>query len=106
MADKKYRSDDITFCANECNKKSCYRHPSNIVNKTIPHSFAYLKDTPYCDEEAKRAAERALEQRTQEIAKDMCRNNEICICNSKDGRCATIQHIARCLAEQGYRKGD
>lgn len=99
-----YRSDDITFCMSECDKKSCFRHPSNILHKDIPHSFAYLKDTPYCDEEVKRAAAKELAQRTQEIARDICQGNTICTCNTKDGHCASIQCIARRLAEQGYKK--
>lgn len=97
-------NQDITFCADECNKTSCYRHPSNIIDKTIPHSFAYLKDTPYCDEKAKRAQAIEMDQRTQEIAKDICKGNTICTCTDKDGHCASIQCIARRLAEQGYRR--
>lgn len=33
-------NDDITFCLSECDKTECYRHPSNIQDKTIPHSYA------------------------------------------------------------------
>ena len=33
-------SDDMTFCSAECDKTECYRHPSNIQDKTIPHSYA------------------------------------------------------------------
>lgn len=105
MADK-YRTDDITFCANKCDKKTCYRHPSNIIDKTIPHSFAYLKDTAYCDEEVKRQIEMVLKKRTKEIAEDICRGNTICTCVDRDGHCASIQVIARRLAELGYRKED
>ena len=41
-------TDDITFCATKCNCINCFRHPSNIKNPSIPHSFAYLKDTEDC----------------------------------------------------------
>ena len=41
-------SQDITFCANTCSNEKCFRHPSNITEKGIPHSFAELKNTPYC----------------------------------------------------------
>lgn len=41
-------SDDITFCGSDCDNKKCFRHPSNIREPRIPHSFAYLKDTEYC----------------------------------------------------------
>lgn len=41
-------SDDITFCGSECNNKKCFRHPSNIAEPNIHHSFAYLKDTDMC----------------------------------------------------------
>ena len=42
-------SEDITFCASECNIKSCGRHPSRIRLHDIPHSFAQLRGTMYCD---------------------------------------------------------
>ena len=41
-------TDDITFCGSDCNNKKCFRHPSNIQEPRIPHSFAYLKDTDDC----------------------------------------------------------
>lgn len=46
-------TDDITFCyagfAGEgCDNTNCMRHPSNIINKDIPHSFAMFKDTEDC----------------------------------------------------------
>ena len=41
-------SDDITFCADMCKKKKCFRNPANIKDKTIPHSYAYLKGTDDC----------------------------------------------------------
>ena len=41
-------TDDITFCGSDCNNKKCFRHPSNIREPRIPHSFAYLKDTDDC----------------------------------------------------------
>ena len=44
-------SEDITFCGSECNRKSCSRHPSNIRNYNIDHSFAYLQGSEYCEKE-------------------------------------------------------
>lgn len=41
-------SDDITFCMSKCNKKKCFRHPSNIREPQYPHSVAYLKGSAYC----------------------------------------------------------
>lgn len=41
-------SDDITFCGSDCDNKKCFRHPSNIREPRIPHSFAYLKYTEDC----------------------------------------------------------
>lgn len=41
-------SDDITFCANECDMISCFRNPANIKNKDIPHSFGNIKGTALC----------------------------------------------------------
>lgn len=32
-------SDDITFCIAEC-KTKCFRNPSRIRDRSIPHSFA------------------------------------------------------------------
>ena len=46
-----WTSDDITFCVSKCNRKSCFRHPSNIRCPWMPHSFAELKDTEYCDKD-------------------------------------------------------
>ena len=42
-------SDDITFCMSKCSKKKCFRHKSNIKVPGIPHCFAYLKNTEYCE---------------------------------------------------------
>lgn len=42
-------SDDHTFCLSECNFVRCWRHPSQIIDHSIPHSFAYLKETPDCE---------------------------------------------------------
>ena len=46
---KDWFDDDITFCMSECDNKECYRHPSNIKDRSIPHSFALLKDTDLCE---------------------------------------------------------
>jgi len=49
MEDKYWTSDDITFCWSKCDRKKCYRHPSHIHHHDIPHSFAYLEGTKYCE---------------------------------------------------------
>ena len=44
-------TEDITFCQNgweECLVTRCERHPSNIENPQIPHSYAKLYRTEYC----------------------------------------------------------
>lgn len=41
-------SDDITFCGSECDNKKCFRHPTNIAEPRIPHSFANYKGTDIC----------------------------------------------------------
>ena len=41
-------SDDITFCMSECGKKKCFRHPSNIIDRTRPQSYSEFKETNYC----------------------------------------------------------
>lgn len=48
-------TDDMTFCMDECDNKECFRHPSNIIHKEYPHSFAHLKGTEdgCTDEKAK-----------------------------------------------------
>ena len=41
--DDKYNvlfSDDITFCGEQCDLKSCRRNSENIRDNTIPHSFS------------------------------------------------------------------
>ena len=40
--------DDITFCLSECKQTDCFRHPSNIQDRTIPHSYAEFKGTETC----------------------------------------------------------
>ena len=47
-------SDDITFCGSDCDNKKCFRHPSNIREQKIPHSFAYMKGTEDCPYGAKK----------------------------------------------------
>lgn len=49
MKKNSWISDDITFYISKCNRKSCFRHPSNIRCPWMLHSFAELKDTEYCD---------------------------------------------------------
>lgn len=40
---------------------------------------------------------------TEQIAKDICKDNKICTCNDKDGHCTSVMVIAERLAEQGYK---
>lgn len=47
-ADDAWISDDITFCNSKCQRRSCFRHPSNIRLHNIPHSFSDLEGTEYC----------------------------------------------------------
>ena len=52
--------DDITFCWNgfeECGLTRCERHPSNISDRSIPHSFAKLYRTEYCPLEMPKVAD-------------------------------------------------
>ena len=44
-------TEDITFCQNgweECQVTRCERHPSNIENPQLPHTYAKLYRTEYC----------------------------------------------------------
>lgn len=41
-------TDDITFCMSECKNKKCFRHRSNIQDRTIPHSFSMFENTDTC----------------------------------------------------------
>lgn len=41
-------TDDITFCLSNCENMKCFRHPYNIIDKTIPHSFSNLDETELC----------------------------------------------------------
>lgn len=44
--------DDKTFCLTgwrgECGVSRCERHPDNIRDKGIPHSFSEFYKTEYC----------------------------------------------------------
>lgn len=71
-------SDDITFCASECNNKKCFRHSSNIQKPRYPHSFAMFKNTDTCplykktmtiDEAIKHCKEKAEKYRELIITK-------------------------------------
>lgn len=42
-------NEDITFCANNCLNHKCERHPRNIRDYRIPHSFAFLDGTDLCE---------------------------------------------------------
>lgn len=41
-------TDDRTWCGSKCNITECDRHPSNITDKTVPHSYAMFGDTEIC----------------------------------------------------------
>lgn len=66
-------TDDITFCMSEtCKNKKCFRHHSNIQDRTIPHSFSMFENTDTCplytkemtlDEAIKHCKEKAEELR-------------------------------------------
>lgn len=43
-----YHSEDITFCSSVCDQISCFRHPSNIQDKTREHTVADMKGSVYC----------------------------------------------------------
>ena len=40
--------DDITFCMDDCGVVRCERHPSNIKDRTIPHSYSHFYRSEYC----------------------------------------------------------
>lgn len=45
---KEFIEQDITFCMDDCDNYECFRNKKRaIVNR--PHSFAYLKNTEYCE---------------------------------------------------------
>ena len=44
-----YRTDDITFCSSPCDRRSCFRHPSNRIDKFRPYTAAELRGTVYCE---------------------------------------------------------
>lgn len=43
-------TDDISFCfdGEQCGNECCFRHPSNIIHKDIPHSFSKFARTAVC----------------------------------------------------------
>lgn len=46
-------SDDISFCLDAydipCDKHDCERHPCNIVDRLIPHSYMSFYGTEFCE---------------------------------------------------------
>ena len=40
-------TEDITYCISDCPYMRCKRNKKNIY-KSIPHSYAELKNTEYC----------------------------------------------------------
>lgn len=92
--------DDITFCLNgwrkECMVTRCERHPDNIRDKTIPHSFSEFYKTEYCP------LERPKEKDLVEVirCKD-CKNQEKFF--QKDGRRKDGgYYIYGCYLAEGY----
>lgn len=44
-----YRTDDISFCSqHNCDRKKCYRHPDNRINKGLPYSVSNWEGTKLC----------------------------------------------------------
>lgn len=56
--------DDITFCMSDCQRTDCLRHPSNIQDRTIPHSYADFKGTETCPEKTQLSKEDATKDAT------------------------------------------
>ena len=56
--------DDITFCLSDCQRTDCFRHPSNIQDRTIPHSYAEFKGTETCPEKMQLSDEDATKDAT------------------------------------------
>lgn len=48
MGEESDEMDDMTFCLSDCQRTDCYRHPSNIQDRTIPHSYADFTETDTC----------------------------------------------------------
>ena len=46
--------DDITWCSSDCDNRLCFRHPSNMRNKSGVHSYADFKDEGECPLESQR----------------------------------------------------
>ena len=45
---KEFVEQDITFCMDECDNIKCFRNSKRAITGR-PHSFAYLKNTEYCE---------------------------------------------------------
>lgn len=52
MGKRGQMSDDISFCLDAydipCDKHDCERHPCNIVDRLIPHSYMNFYGTEFC----------------------------------------------------------
>lgn len=49
MDEMNFINDDITFClAEDCERFNCIRHPINIRDKTVLHSYMRREDVPDC----------------------------------------------------------
>ncbi len=70
-------SDDITFCGDKCDRKTCFRHPANIIHREIPHSFANLKGTKLCSKEAECKEKKVWQMTYKEAAKRILNHMEI-----------------------------
>ena len=49
-------NDDMSFCMDECKHTECERHPSNIVERSIPHSYMHFKGTEFCQRMTRKEA--------------------------------------------------
>ena len=45
---KAFINDDITWCANKCDEKECFRNSIHMKTPNSPHSFSYFEGTEEC----------------------------------------------------------
>ena len=69
--------DDITFCWNACNMKSCPRNSCNVRDRTIPHSYMVeipsdcpKKDDSFTKQQAIQEIKEYLEDADKAISED------------------------------------
>ena len=91
--------DDITFCLSDCQRTDCYRHPSNIQDRTIPHSYADFKETETCPEKMQLSEEDATKDATFDYI-DRQANCDYCHEDS-DGYVRPIERNAHAVLFKG-----